>query len=49
MDEVEVVLEAGEVMDLVEAEDLVRQREGEDRLCVRVLLPPSWGSRLQHC
>ena len=39
MEELEVVREDGEVMDLVEAEDLVRQREGEDRLCVRFPLP----------
>ena len=39
MEELEVVLEDGEVMDLVEAEDLVRQREGEDRLSVRFPLP----------
>ena len=39
VDEVEEVLENGEVMDLVEAEDLVRQREGEARLRARVLVP----------
>ena len=39
VDEVEEVLENGEVMDLMEAEDLVSQREGEARLRVRVLVP----------
>ena len=39
VDEVEEVLENGEVMDLVEAEDLVRRREAEARLPARVLVP----------